>query len=267
MRKRDSEEPTNSEGWLTTYSDLMSLLLCFFVLLFAYSSIDTAKFREVIASLRGALGILDGGPALLNANQLPVPSNPVQQDLPTDRSLQIAEIARKVTSLLQDKGIAGDVEVAADYRRGVVIRFRDAVLFDFAKADIRPESGTLLMRIAEILRELPNEVVIEGHTDNIPVIPNSEFDSNWDLSTKRSVRVLSFLIESAGMGAPERFSASGYGEYRPLVANDSEYNRAQNRRVDIVLLVPDPDQSGARDVSAQAVAAGDQDLTGEVVTQ
>jgi chemotaxis protein MotB len=267
MRRRGAEESTNTEAWLTTYSDLMSLLLCFFVLLFAFSAIDVVKFQEVIISMRGALGILEGGPAVLNANQLPVPSNPIQQDLPTGRSHQIAQVAQKVSALLQEKGIAGEVEVAADYRRGVVIRFRDAVLFDFAKADIRPDSRDLLMGIADILKELPNEVVIEGHTDNIPVIRNSEFESNWDLSTKRSVRVLSFLIESAGVGPPERLSASGYGEYRPLVANDSEHNRAQNRRVDIVLLVPDPEQSSEREIPAQAVAAWDHDFTREVVSQ
>lgn len=258
MRKRESEESSGSGNWMTTYSDLMSLLLCFFVLLFAYSSLDTAKFREVISSLRGALGILDSGPALLNENQLPIHSNPVQQDYPTDRSLQITRVANRISALLEENGIDERVEVAIDYRRGVVIRFRDAVLFDFAKAEIRPESEAFLDRIASILRELPNDLIIEGHTDNIPVKPNSEFDSNWDLSTQRAVRVLSYLLETAGVGPPERLSASGYGEYRPIVANDSELNRAQNRRVDIVVLIPpDSGEEALPEIPAQAaVEAG-----------
>lgn len=264
MKKRAAEEKPNSEAWMTTYSDLMSLLLCFFVLLFAYSSIDAVKFREVIQSLRGALGILDSGPSLLNENQLPVPSNPVQQDLPTDRSRKIHEAVQQVTSLLADKGIEGRVEVVTDYRRGVVIRFKDAVLFDFAKADIKTESEQILDKVAEILSALPNDVVIEGHTDNIPVKPNSEFESNWDLSTKRSVRVLEYFIESAGVGPPERLSASGYGEYRPVVANNSDENRAQNRRVDIVLLVPD-DPVVPAEIPAQQVVDQDLDATGEVM--
>jgi chemotaxis protein MotB len=265
MRKRGADdEAQNTEAWMTTYADMMSLLLCFFVLLFAYSAIDAHKFREVVQSLRGALGILDSGPSLLNVNQLPAPSNPTQQDLPTDRSRRISEAVQQVRMLLEGKGLDDRVELVTDYRRGVVIRFRDAVLFDFAKAEIKPESEALLDKVAEILTELPNEVVIEGHTDNIPVKPNSEFESNWDLSTKRSIRVLEYFIESAGVGPPERLSASGYGEYRPVAANDSEENRAQNRRVDIVLLVPD-DSGLPLEVPAQSAANDNLDAIGGVV--
>lgn len=265
MRKRGGEDrASNTEGWMTTYADMMSLLLCFFVLLFAYSAIDAHKFKEVAMSLRGALGILDSGPSLLNANQLPAPSNPIQQDLPTDRSRRITETVQKVRMLLLDKGLDDRVELVTDYRRGVVIRFRDAVLFDFAKAEIKPESEVLLDNVAEILSALPNEVVIEGHTDNIPVKPNSEFDSNWDLSTKRSIRVLEYFIESAGVGPPERLSASGYGEYRPVAANDTEENRALNRRVDIVLLVAD-DTGLYPQIPAQSAASGSLDSIGGVV--
>lgn len=264
-RRREPEESDGSGNWMTTYSDLMSLLLCFFVLLFAYSSLDTAKFKAVIQSLRGALGILDGGPALLDDSLLPVEPDPVHDDYPTDRSLQIASIATKISALLEESGIDAEVEVAVDYRRGVVIRFREAVLFDFAKAEIKPESKPLLLRIADILQEIPNDLVIEGHTDNIPVKPNSEFESNWDLSTKRAVRVLSFLLEEAGVGPPERLSASGYGEYRPIVANDSEQNRALNRRVDIVILVPpDSGDAGFLEVPAQTAVEDGQEIGGVV---
>jgi chemotaxis protein MotB len=234
------------------------------VLLFAYSAIDAHKFREVVMSLRGALGILDSGPALLHENQLPAPSNPIQQDLPTDRSRRISEAVQQVKMLLEDKGLDDRVELVTDYRRGVVIRFKDAVLFDFAKAEIKPESEVLLDKVAEILNELPNEVVIEGHTDNIPVKPNSEFESNWDLSTKRSISVLEYFIESAGVGPPERLSASGYGEYRPVVANNSEENRAQNRRVDIVLLVSD-DPGFPQEIPAQRALSDNLDVIGGVV--
>ena len=215
---------------MTTYADMMSLLLCFFVLLFAYSAIDAHKFKEVAMSLRGALGILDSGPSLLNANQLPAPSNPIQQDLPTDRSRRITETVQKVRMLLLDKGLDDRVELVTDYRRGVVIRFKDAVLFDFAKAEIKPESEVLLDNVAEILNALPNEVVIEGHTDNIPVKPNSEL-TRTGTCRRSGLSVLEYFIESAGVGPPERLSASGYGEYRPVAANDTEENRALNRRV------------------------------------
>lgn len=265
MRKRSAgDDGQNTEAWMTTYADMMSLLLCFFVLLFAYSAIDAHKFREVVMSLRGALGILDSGPSLLHENQLPAPSNPVQQDLPKDRSRRITEAVQQVRMLLEDRGIVDRVEVVADYRRGVVIRFKDAVLFDFAKTEIKPDAEVLLNKVAEILTVLPNEVVIEGHTDNIPVRPNSEFESNWDLSTKRSIRVLEYFIEKAGVGPPERLSASGYGEYRPIAANNSEANRAQNRRVDIVLLVSD-DPGLSPEIPAQSVMSGNLDVIGGVV--
>lgn len=260
VRKRHENSP-EPQNWLTTYADLMSLLLCFFVLLFAFSTLDMARFKDVIMSVKGAFGILEGGLAVFDANQLPVNSGHVQQDYPTDRGLQIAQVASRISALLEEKGIDGRVEIVPDYRRGVVIRFRDAVLFDFAKADIKPESEELLQAIADILRELPYEIMIEGHTDNVPVKPNSEFESNWDLSTRRAVRVLSYLIEEAGVGPPERLSAAGYGEYRPVAANDTEQNRAQNRRVDIVILVPpDTGEQPVPEVQTQAAVEGGQGM-------
>ena len=238
MRRKGKDEGQGTEGWLTTYGDLMTLLLCFFVLLFAYSSIDSVKFQEVILSLRGALGIMDSGPSLLHESVLPAPSARTQMDIPTDRRTRISQLVTRVAALLEARGIEGVVGVRED-TRGVVIRFRDAVLFDFARHDVKASARPLLDDIAEILAELEYEILIEGHTDDIPTRPGSIYESNWDLSTRRAVQVLSYFLEESGLAPPERFAAAGYGEYRPIVENDTEGNRALNRRVDIVLLVPD----------------------------
>ena len=118
--------------------------------------------------------------------------------------------------------------------RGVVIHFTDRVLFDLGKAELKPEAKEVLQLVAQELKAWPNHIRVEGHTDNLP-IRTAPYPSNWELSTARATEVLRYLIDVGGL-APERMSAAGYGEYRPIAPNDSEEGRAKNRRVDIVLL-------------------------------
>lgn len=234
----NEEEPKKgSPGWMTTYGDMMSLLLCFFVLLYAYSSIDMIKFREVVISLRGALGILDGGPQMLNPGELPVPAKPVQNRGAADGLPEIDEIAEKIAKYLKERGMEGVVQLEKN-RRGLVIRFKDATLFDFGAAEIRESSKQILGGLAEILTAITNEVTIEGHTDNVPIKKTHIYKDNWELSTARSCNVLRFFIEESGL-EPARLSAIGYGEYKPIAPNNTEENRAKNRRVDVVILASD----------------------------
>ncbi len=122
-------------------------------------------------------------------------------------------------------------------QRGLVIRFTGQLLFNLGEADIREEGEDVLLRVADIIREVPNDVLVEGHTDNLP-INTPEFPSNWELSTARATRVIRYFIENEDID-PDRLSASGYSEYQPLRPNDTPENRAENRRVEIVLLNPD----------------------------
>lgn len=226
MSRRRRREPVvpDSGSWLTTYSDLVTLLMCFFVLLFAFSTVDATKFRQVAISLQTALrGVLDGGVSLGPVDVLD------EYDL-EDKLMEDAFL--EIDAYLEEAGLKGAV-VAIYEERGLVVRFLDTVLFDLAKADLRADALDILDRVAQVLHKIPNQVAVEGHTDNLP-IQTWEFPSNWWLSTGRANRVVEYFARKHNI-APERLSAVGYGEYRPLVPNSSAANRAQNRRVEILI--------------------------------
>lgn len=226
MSRRRRREPVapDSGSWLTTYSDLVTLLMCFFVLLFAFSTVDATKFRQVAISLQTALrGVLDGGVSLGPVDVLD--EYDLEEKLMEDAFLEI-------DAYLEEAGLKGAV-VAIYEERGLVVRFLDTVLFDLAKADLRADALDILDRVAQVLEKIPNQVAVEGHTDNLP-IQTREFPSNWWLSTARANRVVEYFARKHNI-VPERLSAVGYGEYRPLVPNSSAANRAQNRRVEILI--------------------------------
>lgn len=223
-RRRTKDTSINSNSWLTTYSDLVTLLMCFFVLLFAFSTVDAAKFRQVAVSLQTALrGVLDGGVSLGPVDVLD--EYELEEQLMEEAFLEI-------DAYIEEAGLKGAV-VAIYEERGLVVRFLDTVLFARAKADLRPDASDILDRVAQVLDKVPNQIAVEGHTDNLP-IQTWEFPSNWWLSTARANRVVEYFIAEHHI-APNRLSAVGYGEYRPLKPNDSETNRAQNRRVEILI--------------------------------
>lgn len=139
----------------------------------------------------------------------------------------------KVQYYVETSELEGKVQAWLD-ERGLMIRFLDTTLFDLGKADLKPAARVILDNVAEILITLPNRIRVEGHTDNIP-INTYLFPSNWELSTARATTVVRYFLEQYGF-PPTQFSAAGYGEWHPVVPNDSMENRAQNRRVDIVIL-------------------------------
>lgn len=224
-RRRTAEDTPPASTWLTTYSDLVTLLMCFFVLLFSFSSIDLAKFKQATFSLQNALlGVLDGGAA--------IDPDEFLGDGNSEEELLMGEAFAEIDEYIREAGLKGAVVVMYE-ERGLVVRFLDTVLFDMAKANLRPDSLAILDRVARVLQKVPNQVAVEGHTDNLP-IQTREFPSNWWLSTARANRVVEYFANQHHI-APERLSAVGYGEYRPLVPNSSAANRAQNRRVEILI--------------------------------
>ncbi len=242
-RKKTEESGGQAPAWMTTYSDLMSLLLCFFVLLFAFSTVDAAKFREALISLQGALGVLNQGPAMSNPADRPIPpENPSQ--VSEDSGEGAAEgvenllvLKGQLQQYLEERGLEGRVHLELN-RRGLLIRFTDTVLFDLGRARLRLDSRQLLKDISKFIGPIRNEVMVEGHTDNIPLRPDAQFETNWELSTARATTVVRYFIEELGL-APQRFSAAGYGEYRYVMPNTSDGNRAMNRRVDILIVAMD----------------------------
>jgi len=231
----DDDAPRQAP-WMNTYADMVTLLLCFFVLLFAMSAVNAKKFQIVISSLQGALGIMPG------AIQPNIPNEDTPYSLEEMQARMLVEEIARMRSLsesfrieLEQAGLADKVAVGVE-DRGILFRFQDTVLFDLGKADLRPEAREVLAKIGELLEKVPNSVRVEGHTDNWP-IRTERFPSNWELSTGRAVSVVRFLIEEAGLD-PKRLQAAGYGEHHPLESNETAEGRQKNRRVDIILLRP-----------------------------
>ena len=237
-RKRRQEEPSGgAPEWMTTYGDMVTLLLCFFVLLFSFSEVDARKFESMIASFQGSLGILDSGTNIISGENITIVT---ENDL-TDEELAelegFKELEDQLDEFLKDSGLDGDMLVSME-RKGLVLRFQDSVLFDSGKADIKENAKEILISVVEFLEkpEFANkEIRIEGHTDTDPLRRNARYETNWELSTARSSNVVRFLIEDMNLN-PIRFSAAGYGEHHPIASNDTQENKRKNRRVDIVIL-------------------------------
>ncbi|MCX7904181.1 MAG: OmpA family protein [Caloramator sp.] len=243
-RRRSKKSEINAGEWLTTYADMMTLLLCFFVLLYAFSTMDTIKFKTLAFSLAKAFGgnvntITSGG----NLGPVPVNTNPGIETKDKERQTGKVEldvqrgeterIYRKVQEFVKNNKLEAKITVREDIR-GVVIELQEKILFDSGKADIKPESLPLLSKISQLLRMFENEIVVEGHTDNVP-INRGYYDSNWELSADRAVKVVRFLVEKQGIN-PEKITAVGAGEYRPIATNATPEGRQKNRRVNILIV-------------------------------
>ena len=226
----DEEEcPQGLPAWLATFGDLMSLLLTFFVLLLSFSSMEEVKFMNAMGSLQGALGVFKTDPEM---------SQPIRITMPFVRgSVRQAQNIRKAAEglekTLSEEGREGDVTLEGT-AIGLVIRIRAPILYDLGHADILEPIKPILLQIGEVLRFLPNDIVVQGHTDNLP-IRSGAYPSNWELSYQRAVNVVRFLIAECRV-FPDRLAAEGYGEYRPLAPNTTEADRRKNRRVEIHIL-------------------------------
>lgn len=237
--RKTEEEEQKTDLWLLTYSDMVTLCLAFFVLLYSFSTLDTIKWRQVVSSLQGALGVMDGSKIPVTQpeddiydTQAPDTSNLDAYLKYEEETRKLEEIRRKLEEYLKAQGMNDRITTSME-ERGIVIRLQDSVLFPKGSADLYPESTTVLAGMSAIFKELNNPIRIEGHTDTLP-IHTARFPSNWELSTARATNVLRFLIKESTPG--ERLSAVGYGEFHPVAPNDCEENRRKNRRVDIVLI-------------------------------
>lgn len=204
---------------MTTFGDSMSLLLTFFVLLVSTISLDKAKMEAMLGSLKGSLGIME------KTKQSLVPPPPVVMN---PRESMMEELHEFISS----RGLSSHVEIET-LLQGIRINMRSPVLFDLGKAELKTQIMPLLDKIAALLKDIPNEIDIEGHTDNLP-IHTSRFPSNWELSTARAISVGKYLIELGIL--PFRIGIAGYADSRPLYPNDTPQHRALNRRVEILIL-------------------------------
>lgn len=242
-RKRKNKEESNlgAPAWMTTFSDLMTLLLTFFILLYSMSTVDTVKFKDIAYSLQSIL--LGEGKTTIFENESypddipiedlkPAKSNEIEAE--SDISDPIIMLYDKVKGFIESEGLEAEVSVSAS-EKGVFVNIQDVILFEPGKAELKVRGKKVIDKIQKIIKQFPNEIVVEGHTDNVP-IHTSRYPSNWELSVDRAVTVVRYLSETKNID-PTRLSAVGYGEYKPVAPNDTRENKQLNRRVSILIVI------------------------------
>lgn len=227
--------------WLITYADLITLLLAFFIILYASSNINGKKYQAVALAIRGAFGV--PVTSVHQLNKLGAGGDKVL--FAPDFIQRVEEEVRHALEAAAKSGETGEVidegRVGLDKSpKGTVLRFGDGVFFDRGRADLRLEALLVLDALVPVLKDLPNAIEVEGHTDALP-IRSGPFASNWELSAARATSVLRYLITRHAFPA-ERLAARGMGEFRPLKPNDPVKGTPENRRVEIVIL--DRDSEG-----------------------
>lgn len=228
MRKLQSkfDQEEVRANWLTTFNDLMTLLMVFFVLLFTMGSVDTKKLTTFKGSLQSGLGVLKEGD-MIEVGVIN-PEN-ISESMPEKQGVKPDDIKESTFNRLH----AINGVKLKETKKGMVIILEDTILFKSGRADVGVEAVTIIKKIAEILNSTSGSICVEGHTDDVP-INSTRFHSNWELSTARAVNVVKYFVEE-GKILPKRLSAVGYGDVKALFPNDSKYNKARNRRVEIIL--------------------------------
>ncbi|MBU0599897.1 flagellar motor protein MotB [bacterium] len=240
-RKRKKGESAGI-GYMLTYGDMITLILCFFIAILALTNMERPATSLILSSLRGSLGTLGGGssvtePDMLNmgvqVSSLPkgIPGFATGREEKEGR--RRVPVRAKIQQMFGKILKRGGVNIRSE-ERGIIVQIADSTLFDPSSTELKPQSQEVLIKIGELLALIPNEIKIEGHTDDI-MVDTGKYASNWELSTMRALSVLRF-IESKFKGVSDKLSATGYGMYRPLVPNTSPENRVINRRVDIVIV-------------------------------
>jgi chemotaxis protein MotB len=238
---------------LITYADLITLLMIFFVVMYAMSKIDVAKFMTLSESLAAALhnaqtaaqspvsGMVGPAKPMLPNINLTSPSSQPRPAQATQQDQELDQLYQQVKQYIEQHHLQGNVTIANE-PRGVRITFRDVVLFDTGQAVIKPYAQQLLAGLIPFFQTVPNPIVIEGHTDDQP-IHTAQYPTNWELSSARAIGVVRFLVDHGV--APQRLSGVGYGEYHPVAPNDTPEHRQMNRRVNIVILRDTSADTGA----------------------
>lgn len=216
--------------WMVTYSDMVTLLLTFFVLLLSMASLDPVRFTQASNSLKDAFG-MHQQPAQLEFTLPILPSPPQTKFTPVQQEMT-TKIHERVKAQLELKNLNDDVDLVQKDSETIILRVNESLLFKPGQSQVPPASYPTLRNIADIIRPLPMKLLVEGHTDDLKVADNPI--GNWDLSVARAVSVLRFF-KQGDLLETERMSAIGYGPDLPLVPNRDEASRAKNRRVDFVL--------------------------------
>jgi chemotaxis protein MotB len=253
--KKAPEKHQNHERWLVSYADFITLLFAVFTTLYAMSQTDKKKVEEIMQSLRDSFGYSKVGAAshlsvIETKDMRLMPSiRPEMSVIPPTRGgargaqaksraeeKDFRQIKSSIEAYLVKQGAQNKVSLTIT-RRGLIVSLKEAGFFDSGQAQIRPDAYELINTISEVMTKYSNPLRLEGHTDNVP-ISTAQFPSNWELSTARATNGLKYLLKHFDVD-PDKISATGYAEFRPIADNANPEGRAKNRRVDLVMLSGD----------------------------
>lgn len=254
--KKKKHEEHIDETWLIPYADMLTLLFALFIVLFAMSSLDAAKFKQLAVAFKSELSGGTGNKEFLS-DQKPksekdlsansVESEEMKKQAEAEKMKKQAEADVKQREMNELKAVQKSIDqyisekqLSSSFKtelteRGLMITILENILFDSGKADVKLESLNIAKEMSNLLvSAAPREITVSGHTDNVP-IANAQFASNWELSTQRAVNFMQALLKNDQLD-PGKFSAIGYGEYRPIAKNDTPEGKAKNRRVEVFIL-------------------------------
>jgi len=223
-------ETEYGNSWLITYSDMITIVLCFFILFFTFTAEEASLLKHMKDTLAAEVEDLS-----YENQQLKEEKESLAELLFGLENIEeeIHGTTEEFITFLREHNLIDQVDIIEE-ERGLIIRFRDSVLFDSGEAKIAQEGYAVLHQISEKLQKIPNAVVIEGFTDNVP-IQTSDFPSNWELSVARAIGVARFMIDEKGI-EEDRISVSGFGEQRAIDTNYTPEGRTNNRRIEITIL-------------------------------
>ncbi|WP_445489882.1 flagellar motor protein MotB [Niallia sp. 03133] len=253
-KKKEHHDEHMDESWLVPYSDLLTLLLALFIVLYAMSSVDAKKFAALAnvfnKEFQSGTGIFEypsPAPSPVEQNvdidnlnkkqEKTVSSSITEEELRNIQKQQeqneLKNIQEKVNSYINEKKLTDKLETSLT-DEGLLVSIRDNVLFASGSAEIRNHDKNVVAEISKLLvMDPPRSIIISGHTDNVP-IHNSKYESNWELSVSRAINFMKLLLKNDQLD-PSAFSAKGYGEFKPIASNKTEKGREKNRRVEILI--------------------------------
>ena len=262
--RHEHHEEHVDESWLIPYADVLTLLLALFIVLFASAQVDQKKFEQLAqsfnAAFQGSPAIMDNVRTIQQVSQGQPKSPGSEQQIAktedlskildiavvpdrayVEETLQLVELKKVLDAYIEKNGLAGQLETMLS-EDGLMVRIKDTALFESGRAELLPQSRVFAGAVAKMLAPLPQRIFVSGHTDNVP-INTAEFPTNWDLSTRRALNFMKFLLTQEPASKAERFSVTGFGEYQPIAPNTTPEGRATNRRVEILIMRNNPVRS------------------------
>jgi chemotaxis protein MotB len=247
-RRKVHQAHANHERWVISYADFITLLFAFFVVMFATANADQGKARAVSEAVKAALSQSKEAKVVEMVKEA-VEADKAGAGKPEDVKKELAPVAKLLREQLRPEIAKGQIELKME-SRGLVISFRQAALFDSGADVVKPSAIESISKVAHAVVGIPNQVRLEGHTDNQP-IHNDRFNNNWELSSARSIAMLQMMTTRFGIPV-QRLAVAGYADVEPVASNDSDDGRARNRRVDVVIL---SSQAATREASASVTGS------------